>query len=63
VIPLPPGRMLPDISAGGFRTEAEIAKLAVRVIDAADVALCPTHGIYAFSRETTQRSLYGTPIP
>ncbi len=64
VIPLAPGRLLPDIPPGGFRSEAEIAKLpGVRVIEAADVAPGPTGDIYAFSRITTQRNLYRIPIP
>jgi len=64
VIPLEPGRLLPEIRAGGFQTEAEIAKLpGVRIIEAADVAPGPSSSVYAFSRETTQRNLYRIPIP
>jgi WD40 repeat protein len=63
VIPLQPGRLLPEIPARGFQTEAEIAKLpGVRIIEAADVAPGPTSSVYAFSRETTQRNLYRIPI-
>jgi hypothetical protein len=64
VVPLPPGRMLPQIPAGGFQSEAEIAKLpGARVIDAFDVAPGPTAEVYAFSRGTVQRNLYRIPIP
>lgn len=64
VIPLEPGRLLPEVPARGFQTEAEIAKLpGVQIIDAADVAPGPTSSVYAFSRETTQRNLYRIPIP
>jgi Tol biopolymer transport system component len=64
VVPLPPGRMLPQIPAGGFQSEAEIAKLpGARVIDAYDVAPGPTAEVYAFSRGTVQRNLYRIPIP
>ena len=64
VVPLPSGRMLPEIPAGGFRSEAEIAKLpGVRVIDTPDVAPGPTPEVYAFSRETVQRNLYRVPAP
>jgi Tol biopolymer transport system component/tRNA A-37 threonylcarbamoyl transferase component Bud32 len=64
VVPLPPGRMLPQIPAGGFQSEAEIAKLpGARVIDGYDVAPGPTPGVYAFSRGTVQRNLYRIPIP
>ena len=63
VIPLEPGRLLPDIPSDGFRTEDEIARLpGVRIIEAADVAAGPTSRVYAFSRETTQRNLYRIPI-
>ena len=61
---LAPGRALPEIPPGGFRSEAEIARLPrVRVIDSADVAPGPTPEVYAFSRETVQRNLYRIPVP
>jgi Tol biopolymer transport system component len=66
VIPLPPGQSLPEIPAGGFASEADIAALAgVRTLDSdhVGVALGPTPDIYAFSRETTQRNLYRIPTP
>jgi serine/threonine protein kinase len=64
VVPLEPGRLLPEIPAGGFQTEEEIARLSgVQIIAAADVAPGPTASVYAFSRETTQRNLYRIPIP
>ncbi|MGI8424478.1 MAG: TolB family protein [Chloroflexota bacterium] len=63
VIPLERGRLLPEIPARGFQTEAEIARLpGVQIIEAADVAPGPNSSIYAFSRETTQRNLYRIPI-
>ncbi len=64
VVPLAPRRAWPEIPAGGFRSEAEIAKLpGVRVIDAPDVAPGPTPEVYAFSREMVQRNLYRIPVP
>jgi Tol biopolymer transport system component len=64
VVPLPPGRMLPQIPAEGFQSEAEIAKLpGARVIDAYDVAPGPTAEVYSFSHGTVQRNLYRIPIP
>jgi serine/threonine protein kinase len=64
VVPLAPGRVLPEIPPGGFRSEDELAKLpGVRVIDAADVTPGQTPDAYAFSRETTQRNLYRIPVP
>jgi eukaryotic-like serine/threonine-protein kinase len=63
-IPLLTGRTFPPIPAGGFRSEAEIAKLpGVRVINAFGVAHGPTPDVYAFARETTQRNLYRIPLP
>jgi eukaryotic-like serine/threonine-protein kinase len=64
ILPLPPGKMLPNIPSGGFRSEAEIASLSGgRVIDAADTAPGSTPDVYAFSRQTVQRNLYRVPIP
>jgi eukaryotic-like serine/threonine-protein kinase len=64
VLPLPPGRMLPEVPAAGFRSEEELARLpGVRIIEAADVAPGPTPEVYAYSRETVQRNLYRIPLP
>jgi Tol biopolymer transport system component len=64
VIPLAAGQTFPSIPAGGFRSEAEIAKLpGATVIDAYDVAAGPTPNVYAYSRQTVQRNLYRIPIP
>ena len=63
IVPLPPGRALPQTSAGGFRSEAEIANLSgARLIDAAATP-GPTLQTYAFSRVTVQRNLYRIPLP
>ena len=62
-IPLLPGRAFPEIPAGGFQSEAEIAKLpGARRIDAYDVALGPSPEVYAFARGTVQRNLYRIPL-
>jgi Tol biopolymer transport system component len=64
VLPTRPGTMLPDLPAGGFRTEAELsAAPRVRVIEAADVGPGPTPDVYVFSRDSVQRNLYRIPIP
>jgi serine/threonine protein kinase len=64
VVPLPPGRMLPSIPQGGFRSEQEIANLpGAQRIDIQDVTPGPTPDVYAFSRETVQRNLYRIPTP
>jgi hypothetical protein len=63
VLPVPRGKMLPDIPAGGFPSEAAVAALpGVRVINSADVAPGPAPDIYAFSRQTIHRNLYRVPI-
>ena len=63
MIALAPDRVLPEIPVGGYQSEAEIAKLpGVQLIEAADVAPGPAAGVYAFSRETTQRNLYRSPV-
>jgi len=63
-VPVLPGRAFPPIPPGGFRSEAEIAKLpGARVIDAFDVAPGPTPEVYAFSRGSVQRNLYRIPLP
>jgi Tol biopolymer transport system component len=63
VLPVPRGRMLPDIPAGGFPSEAVIAALpSVRVIDSADIAPGASPDVYAFSRQTIHRNLYRVPL-
>jgi Tol biopolymer transport system component len=63
VFPLAPGKMLPDIPPGGFRTEAEVVKYpGVRVIEVADIAPGPAPDVYAFSKETSQRNLFRIPL-
>jgi Tol biopolymer transport system component len=62
-IPLLPRRAFPQIPAGGFQSEAAIAKLpGARRIDAYDVAFGPKPEVYAFARETVQRNLYRIPL-
>lgn len=64
VLPLAQGRMLPEVPAGGFRSEAEIAKLTgVLLIDALHVTPGPTPEVYAFVRVTVQRNLFRIPLP
>ncbi len=63
VLPTRLATMFPELPAGGFRSEAELAAArGARVIEAADVDPSATPGIYVFSRETTQRNLYRIPL-
>jgi Tol biopolymer transport system component len=62
--PLPPGRMFPPIPPGGFRSEAEMAKVpGAKALDVFyDYASGPVEGVYAFTRESVQRNLYRVPL-
>jgi hypothetical protein len=63
IVPLPKGKLLPPIPAGGFHSEEEVARLlGARKIDALG-APGPTVDVYAFGRSTVQRNLYRIPIP
>ena len=64
IIPLPPGKLLPNIPRDGFHSEREIAAFpGVRVMNVADVAPGISPETYAFSRQTVQRNLYRIPLP
>jgi len=71
VIALPDGQALPQIPAGGFTSEDQIARLpgarkidiAETVSDAAhEIVLGPSPDVYVFYRGRTQRNLYRIPI-
>ena len=62
-VPLPHGRVWPDIPAGGVRSEAEFANLpGASLLDEFDMP-GPTPQIYAFVRMTVQRNLFRVPLP
>ena len=63
IIPLRPGEVLPPISADGFHSEEEIARLPGAQLIGFGGAPGPSLGTYAFLRSTTQRNLYRVPIP
>jgi eukaryotic-like serine/threonine-protein kinase len=63
VVPLPRGRVWPEIPAGGLRSEVEIAKLpGASLLDEFEMP-GPTPEIYTFVRMTTQRNLFRVPLP
>ena len=63
VIPLPVGENLPQIPAGGFHSDDEMARMrGARLIDASGIVPGPTQDVYAFYRGTIQRNLYRIPI-
>jgi serine/threonine protein kinase len=62
VLPLAKGSMLPAMPSGGFRTEAEIAAVAVEIIPHDDAGPGPAPNVYVFSRETVSRNIYKIPV-
>ncbi|HUP48216.1 MAG TPA: protein kinase [Thermoanaerobaculia bacterium] len=63
ILPLPRDSMLPQVPAGGFRSEDELAAVpGVVVLPYGDVAPGPSASGYAFSRLTVNRNLYRIPL-
>jgi Tol biopolymer transport system component len=63
IVPLPRHHSFPQIPAGGFQSEEEIARLpGTRHIDAFQVVSLNSQ-VYAFVRDTAQRNLYRIPLP
>ena len=63
VLPVQHDKILPDIPAGGFPSEAAIAALpGIRVIESADIAPGVSPDVYGFSRQTIHRNLYRVPL-
>ena len=63
VFPLARGRVLPDIPAAGFASEAEIAAaLGVEVLPHGDMALGPSPDVYVYSRLAATRNIYRIPL-
>ncbi|MBV9181358.1 MAG: hypothetical protein JO356_08595 [Acidobacteria bacterium] len=64
VVPLSPGKIIPRVPVGGFRSEKEIAGLpGARRIESRSVVPGPSPDLYAYYRGATQRNLYRVPIP
>lgn len=62
VIPIPKGRMWPDLPARGVESEAELSKLrGVSLLNEFDTP-GPTPQIYTFVRMTVKRNLFRVPI-
>jgi len=63
-VPLATGQALPQIPAGGFHSDEEIARLTgARRIEGRLITLGPSPDIYASYRGNTQRNLYRIPVP
>ena len=64
VIPLAPGRVWPEIPAGGFQSQGDIARRpGVRIIESPDAEPGLTGAVYGFSHGMVQRNLYRIPAP
>jgi serine/threonine protein kinase len=62
--PLAPRQLLPQIPAGGFRSDEEIARLpGAHRIEGRLVTVGPSPDVYAYYRGNTQRNLYRIPVP
>jgi len=61
ILPLVPGADFPKLPSAGFRSEAEIAKAAVQVLDAAAIP-GPDSSAYSYSRTATHSNLYRIPL-
>jgi len=63
IIPLPPGQILPQIPAGGFRTEPEVAAQAgTKHLDINAIVPGATADTYSFHKASVQRNLYRIPV-
>jgi hypothetical protein len=64
-IPLPAGRMLPAIPAGGIKSKEGVAALpGARLIAEQDRPVPgPNPSTYAFAKVSTQRNIYRVPVP
>jgi serine/threonine protein kinase len=62
IVPLPPGRVLPEVPPSGLSDTDLAAIPGARVIDVPEIAVGPNADVYAFARETVQRNLYRIPV-
>lgn len=63
-LPLPRGKIFPQIPPEGFQSEEKLALMpGVQVIHSFDVAAGPESGVYAFVRGSVQRNLYRISLP
>ena len=64
-IPLPPGRLLPAIPAGGIKSKDGVAALpGARLISEQDRPVPgPNPSTYVFAKVSTQRNIYRVPVP
>ena len=61
-IPVPPGKSLPDLPAGGIDLSAQVAIPGVRVIDHDVISPGPDPSTYVFTKTDLQRNLFRIPL-
>jgi hypothetical protein len=62
IVPLPPGRLLPERFTQGIPISEDLTKIVgARLISEIEVAPGPTADVYAFTRRGAQRNLYRIP--
>ena len=63
VLPIPPGKHMPDLPAGGVASVEEAAALpGARAIEHGNVSPGRDPSVYAYTKMTAQRNLYRVPI-
>ena len=63
LVPLPPGKALPNVPASGINSEADLTRLGgTKTADGA-VSPGPSPTVYAFTRRSVHRNLYRIPLP
>jgi len=64
VLPIPPGKPLPELPPGGIRSFEDGAALpGARVIEQAGLAPGPDPSTYAYTKTTVHRNLFRIPLP
>jgi Tol biopolymer transport system component len=63
LVPIPPGKPLPLLPAGGIKSKAELAQIKGTIAIPSPIGPSARPGVYAFRRITVHRNLYRIPLP
>ena len=64
VLPIPPGKDLPDLPAGGIHSfEEGMALPGARVLERGNLVPGPDLSTYAYTKTTVHRNLFRIPLP
>jgi hypothetical protein len=64
VIPLSPGKLVPELPSAGIESEADLSRLPIaQVIERRYLSPGPDPSVYAFNEGTVNRNLYRVPLP